>query len=141
MIEREILKDIKTYDPKFIGPLTLRQFVCGAIGAGITVSMYLFLYYPCNLQSSICIITSGILGVPAFAFGWWKPYGIPLEKFAKKYIELNILSPCNRPYKTDIKNTGIEIQQTEYTKKELKKMKKQRTVDIKELGDDFSPIS
>ena len=41
MIEREILKDIKDYKPKFIGPLTLRQTVCSglAIITGVPVAL------------------------------------------------------------------------------------------------------
>ena len=43
MIEREIPKDIKGYEPKFIGPLTFRQTICMGLAAAVSVPTGLLL--------------------------------------------------------------------------------------------------
>ena len=79
MIEREILKDTGQYEPKLILGMTTRQCVSLIIGAviavpaGIIMNKYLF--------STYSIPLAGLLAVPFFLCGWYKPYGIPMEKF------------------------------------------------------------
>lgn len=140
MIEREVLKDIKDYKPKFIGPFTLRNFACGAIAIAVGTLVFLLLYFPLNLQVPICIVVAGICTVPAWFCGWIAPYNMPFEKFAKTFIDMNILSSKNRKYQT--KNSFDEFRNVpkKYTNKELKDMKKQRKKEEKELGEDFIEI-
>ena len=46
------------------------------------------------------IIMCMIIGVPAFLFGWFKPYGMHIEDFLKTAFISNVLSPRRRKYKT-----------------------------------------
>ena len=43
MIEREILKDVKEYEPKLFGPFTLRQAACIGLAAITSVPTGLLL--------------------------------------------------------------------------------------------------
>lgn len=140
MIEREILKDIKEYKPKFIGPLTFRQFVCLAIAAAIGFAVFTVLYFPLNLRIEICIFGAGIFTVPALLCGWVEPYDVPFEKFALKFLKTNILTPKTRPYKIQNAFEEFDSEAVVYTRKERKEIKKQQTQNIKEFGEEFMPI-
>lgn len=140
MIEREVLKDINGYDPRFIGPFTLRQFFCGCISVAIAAITFLFLYYPCNLVLEICLFFTGLSMVPALLCGWIKPYGVPLEKLAMVVAKTLIISPRKRKYIIENAYADLLPQKVTKSSKELKKMKKQRLIDEKELGEEGLPI-
>lgn len=98
MIEIRITKEIGDYDPKFVGPFSLRQTVCLVVG-GIVC------YYIYNVISPIltkdiagffCMIPAGI----ALLVGWVKPYGMRTEAFVQSIFTNIVLAPTNRKYKT-----------------------------------------
>ena len=99
MIEIHINKDIGSYEPKLIGPLTSRQTICVAIGAPFAWLIY---------KAASPILTPDaatyLLAIPAlfvFAFGWLKPYGMRLEKFIQSVFINMFLAPGNRKYMTE----------------------------------------
>lgn len=98
MIERNIPKDITKYEAKLIGPFTTRQVVCYIPGIIIAIGVNLVLY---KVIGDLSLLVSIILATPFFLCGSWKPYGIPLEKFAKKIIVGALIAPSKRKYKTD----------------------------------------
>lgn len=122
MIERDIPRDIRKYESKFIGPFTLRQSICFGIASVLGVGAYL-------LQRSIwpdsepSFMVSFILGTPPILFGWLKPQGMKLEEFIKSVFVTTVLSPRNRIYKT---NNYFEqcLDKPKNTKKQKKKVKK-----------------
>lgn len=98
MIEIEIPKDIRKYESKFIGPFTLRQTICVGIAAACSITIYntvgkLLIQ---DMRAPLCFIAAA----PALLAGWYKPYGLPLEKFLKVIIVTMILAPTKRLYKT-----------------------------------------
>ena len=97
-IEIHINKDVGSFEPKLIGPLTSRQTVCVAIGAPFAWLLY-------KVASPILTpdVATYLLAIPAifvFAFGWLKPYGMRLEKFIQSVFINMFLAPVNRKYKT-----------------------------------------
>lgn len=139
MIEREIPKDIKGYEPKFIGPLTFRQTVCMGLAAAVSVPTGLLLGQ--IFINEIAITVAGALAIPFVACGFKKVYGIPLEKFAMMYLRTQILVPKNRKYQTNNyyrKLFGSDVHKMD--SKELKKYQKRKKKELKELGHDFDVL-
>ena len=99
MIEVSILKDIRAYETKLIGPLSFRSTICAAVaGAGAYASYF--------LQSALFKIPPiGILiaigALPGAMFLVCKPYGLPLEKYIKSAFVDAMLAPRHRPYKQE----------------------------------------
>lgn len=99
MIEIEIPKDIKDYEPKLIGPFTTRQTICFAAIVLIMVVGYnvLKLFFDNGLKVIIPLVVSAI----PMAIGWYKPYGMRFEKYALSQFQTVILPPKKRLYKVD----------------------------------------
>lgn len=125
-VEREVLKDITEYEAQIIGPFSIRQAACTAIAAAIAIPVYLGLSR--IFIKDVCVITAAFLAIPFLAAGWWHPYGIPFEKFVYKLLQLYILCPINRKYKTE--NVYKELEELPYvppkmTHKAKKRLKKE----------------
>ena len=133
MIEIQIPKDIRKYEAKLIGPFTLRQLICFVIACVVGYVVY-DVMNKLKLQEHampICMICVA----PVLAFGWVKPYGMPLEKFLQTALISTLLAPTERKYKTknNFKITTDDhkkINQSEY-KKRLKKANKLAKTDSK----------
>ena len=98
-IEIEITKEIGNYEPKFIGPLTIRQTGCLAVAVPICILIYITLspVLTGDVAGFFCMIPAAF----AAAFGWLKPYGMKTEEFLR-YVFINTLvAPCNRKYIID----------------------------------------
>lgn len=115
MIEIKIPKDISKYEAKLIGPFSTRQTICAAVAAGLCVLVYNVLkpISDVNIASAACFVVA----VPAVLMGWYKPYGMPFEKFFKNVFLTLFLAPTRRKYQ--IKN-GYEIFETIATNEENK---------------------
>lgn len=100
MVERDIPRDIRKYESKFVGPFTLRQSICFGIASVLGVGAYLIQrsIFP---DSEPSFFISFILGTPPILFGWLKPQGMKLEEFLKSVFITTVLSPRNRIYKTN----------------------------------------
>ena len=99
MIRAKVPIEIGNYEAKVAGPLTMRQLLIF-----LMVSPFIFLIHTYatpivgkNLSGYLLVFPAGI----AFLFGWFKPYGMRFEKFAKTAFVSNILSPTKRLYKTE----------------------------------------
>ena len=81
MIEIRITKEISDYEPKLLGPLTLRQSACVAAGAPFCylIIRYLGPLLTTEVAMFFCFIPAGL----AYAFGWAKPYGMKMEQFLR----------------------------------------------------------
>ena len=95
-IEIEMTKEIGNYEPKFIGPLTIRQTVCFSIAAPICILIYITLspILTGDVAGFFCIIPAAV----AAAFGWLKPYGMKTEEFIRSIFINIVVAPCNRKY-------------------------------------------
>lgn len=91
--------------------------------------------------NEIAILAGGLVGVP-FLLCIKEPYGIPFEKFAKQYIQMNILTPKNRKYQTcNYYERFMPIEKKcDMTKKELKKYKKAQKKELKSIDDGFEIV-
>lgn len=119
-IEREIPKDIKKYEPKLLGPFTTRQILCLVPGLGLGVLAYLLLKN--FLSSDVCLFITTFIVVPFILLGWFKPYGLPFEKFVKTVFISSVLSPPIRKYKTK----RLDDEPTDTPKKTPQKKKKKK---------------
>lgn len=97
-IEREIPKDINKYETKLIGPLTTRQTVCIIPASILSISLYMLLKDV--LPTDACIMTCIFVALPFLLCGWYKPNGLPFEKFVRTVFITTILAPKHRVYKT-----------------------------------------
>lgn len=142
MIEREILKDIRQYEMKIVGAFTLRNLVCFILTC-VTAIPTFFILRHFNIIIDFCLFASMITGGPFLLCGWWKPYGVPFEKFALNYIQTLVMCPSFRKYKTNNYYEelfkGMEMEEGP-TKKMSAKEQKHKQAEIKSLGPDYAPI-
>lgn len=99
MIEVSILKDIRAYETKLIGPLSLRSTIlAGVAGLGAYIAYF--------VQNNLLGITPmsifiAIGALPGAMFLVLKPCGLPLEKYIKSAFVDAVLAPKYRPYKQE----------------------------------------
>lgn len=96
MIEIRISRELGDFKPKFVGPLTFRQFLCVLGGAVPIYFLYTQLkgHIPVDIIGFLCIIPAAIAG----AFGWFKPYGMKMEVFLSSIFITTFLAPAKRRY-------------------------------------------
>lgn len=99
MIEIRINKDVGSYEPKIVGPLTARQSVCVASAAPVCIGIYQ------ALSPVLGVDVAGVLvAIPAalaWLFGWYKPYGMKTEQFIRSVFVNMVLAPTTREYRTE----------------------------------------
>lgn len=128
MIEIRITKEITDYEPKLLGPLTLRQSACVAAGAPLCylIIRYLGPLLTTEVAMFFCFIPAGI----AYAFGWARPYGMKMEQFLRSVFVNRFLAPSHRKYKcrnvhemvmTDAEKTWLEQEEAALPPKERKR--------------------
>lgn len=146
MIEREIVKDIKSYEPKFIGPFSLRQTVCVALGAASSFPVFFLLNRVFITEFSLLV--ASVVIAPFLVCGWYKPYDIPFEKFVYRYIKITLMTPSKRKYKTNNYYEKLYFEELKdeskpLTKSEIRKRKKEEKKirkEIASLGSDYQEI-
>lgn len=99
MIEIKIPKEINRYEAKAVGPFSVRQLVCLLIclPAGIGLFMLTKPFIGTDLAGFLVFIP----GTIGYLFGWYKPYGLPFEKYLKMTFINSFLAPSKRLYKTE----------------------------------------
>lgn len=119
MIEVEMNQDIRKYEPKLIGPFTTRQIICATVGGGTILFTHQILtpFLTTDITSYVCMF----LSIPFLALGWWKPYGMKMEDFAKSAIISLVLAPNVRKFQHK-----YSYQAELYAKKKSKKRKKRK---------------
>lgn len=98
MVIMPVPKDIRNFKPKFIGPLTKRQFF-SLLPAGIIAAVMLW-GFSGIIQRDIIILIVILLDIPIVACGFIDIHGMPLWIFMKDYIMARLFYPTNRIYKT-----------------------------------------
>lgn len=126
MIELDIPKDLKDYQPKVIFGLTTRQAICGACALGSALIAYNVAkaFVPQKTAIVIALIFVAIFA----AFGWIKQYGLPLEKYLWSQLWTSYIPPKKRLYKIENKyqvlEKNIKKEESEAKKAEERKNKK-----------------
>lgn len=96
MIEVAVPNDICKYESKLIGPLTTRETIALGLSGVIAFGLYKLFGSAFSLETIGYIIIPLI--APILVCGWYKPYGIPFEKFIWIVINTMLLSPRVRKY-------------------------------------------
>ena len=134
MLNVDIEKEIKQENKVLLG-LNMRKFICVLISllfAGLFALLFSMNFY-------ISIIPSMAVGTVAFAFGWIKFDGMPMEEFIFKKINEVFYGTKRRKYRT--KNAYITLLNEEYArrksidmanKKVRKKLKRNKKTKNKE---------
>lgn len=131
MLNVDIEKEIKQENKVLLG-LNLRKFICVCISLLFAIAFALLF----SMNFYVSIIPSMAVGTVAFAFGWIKFDGVPMEEFIFKKINEMFYGTKRRKYRT--KNAYVTLLNQEYArrkaidmkskqvKKELKKHKKSK---------------
>ena len=131
MISVEIEKEINQ-ENKVVMNFNLRQFICIIILVVFSIFAILFM----KMSIDIVIYPITFVAVLLYAFGWYKPNGVPFEKIFIKKIQAIIYGSNTRKYKT--KNQYVTMVNEEYNRRRNidladKKIKKQIEKEQKDL--------
>lgn len=99
MIEVNVPKDIRSYEPTLIFMFTARQTACLALMAVFTIACYML-----EKSAGVSPMEYPFFVIPAiviFPFGWIKPYGMKFEQFIKKAYTDNFKAPTKRKYEVE----------------------------------------
>ena len=96
MIEIEMSKDVRDYQPRILGPLTRRQLICILIAAAYCVPLFFLL--PISDIMTKCVVVF-VCAIPAISCGWVELYKMPFEVFIKQVILTTIATPTKRKNK------------------------------------------
>ncbi len=134
MIEVEMSKDIRKYETKALGPLSIRQVICIIIAAAYSVPIGLLL--PLSWDNKLIVI--GALAIPGIICGKKNLInGMSFEIFVLKLLYKNVLTPRRRRvkfknvYKEELRKEEKKERNAKYnalSKKEKKKYEKEHTV-------------
>lgn len=95
MIEVEMSEDIRKYEPKAIGPFTLRQAICA--GIAVCLGLPAALIIPGDITVKVLIFC--LFGGIPLACGYIKMDGAYAEVIVIRYIYSHMLTPRKRKYK------------------------------------------
>jgi hypothetical protein len=123
MIELEVPKDIRKYEAKLFGPFTTRQLICFVIACAVAFGVYTFLKD--FIVQDILIMLILVIDLPVLLCGWFKPYGMAFEQFAKVAFTTTFVSPSVRKYVTENAFSDKETQDKQAKINEKKNEKKQ----------------
>ena len=130
-VTRRTQKDIGSYEPKFIGPLTLRQSI--AVGIGVILCVFAcYLLKDFGMDMTTMFFICFIIMAPFVIFGFVKPYGMKAEEFVKEYYEYHIRRPNIRKYETVTDLDTFEWKEPENPDGEIKNKKQKPYVHKKD---------
>lgn len=136
MVEREVLKDIKSYKPKMFGPFTMRNAACIALAVFTSIPIGLLLNT--IFVETFSILVASLIAAPILFCGFKDIYGLPAEKFFIQTIKMSFLCPTIRKYK--VKNYfGDANEGLKETSAEKKAILKARNVE-KKTNPESKPI-
>lgn len=99
MIEVNVPKDIRAYEPTFLFMFTARQTACIALMGVFTIACYML-----EKSAGLSPMEYPLFVIPAiliFPFGWIKPYGMKFEQFIQKAYTDNFQAPTKRKYEVE----------------------------------------
>ena len=112
MVEVEMTKDIRDYEPKLFGLVTTRQII--VLSIGIAYAAPIALLIPTDFANQ-CMIAVFLM-LPMILIGWVSVYGMRMETCVIQVVRSMLLSPRQRKYE--------RIDSAEYLKDETKEKKK-----------------
>lgn len=134
-VTRRTLKDVGSYEAKFIGPFTARQSICLGIGV-IPAAFVDYLLYNVTREASLIFVVTVIIMAPAIfmAFGSKVCHDMKPEDFVKDYIKYKIMAPPIRLYETRTRDDEIWEEELKRRKKEDPEAFKDEEEQIVEKG-------
>ncbi|MGO1400958.1 MAG: PrgI family protein [Flaviflexus sp.] len=78
-LEVKVYREVTQYQPKVLFGMSWRQFGIAALGLPVLAAIYAG-FYLLGLDD-LGVLVVCLLGVPAAALGWWRPMGVPFEKY------------------------------------------------------------
>lgn len=97
MIEVPMTDDIRKYQPKVLGPFSLRQLVCVILAMAAAIPLWKVI--PFELSDKVLVLC--IIVLPILACGRAKMDGLPFEKLIFRILYFYLLVPRKRKYKTE----------------------------------------
>jgi len=130
-------KDLSKVESKFIGNFTKRQTVCFGCGAILGLPVFFLLKSYNASTATLCMI---VVMLPFFLVAMYEKNGLYLEKIIRNYVNVKILRPKDRPYKTNNLYSALEKQAK--LDKEVKRIvsKKGKAPNNKEQRSDSNSI-
>ena len=92
MLEIQMSKDIKTFEPTIVGPFTLRQIIWITIGT--VLAMPTFFLMPGEITVRILIAT--LIAAPLIMCGWVKVQGMYLDRYLMIIFVYSLLESRKR---------------------------------------------
>ena len=99
MIEIEMSKDIRDFEPKIALGMTMRQLVCIGVGVAVAIPI-VFKLNKLGIGFDISGMIAAMLAMPIIAAGWINAYGMKAEQMALTILYSLILAPTKRKYVT-----------------------------------------
>ena len=134
MVQMPVNKDVRSFQPKFIGPFSKRQFMA-LLPAGL-ITAFLILVVGKVVPGEFLYILAAIIDIPIVACGFIDIQGVPLKTFFTEVILTKAAYPKARYYKTEniydiyskqntISYAYFDGDTTEYTGKQLIRKQKE----------------
>ena len=101
-------KDLNNVKTKVFLNLTKRQLIC--FGSGALLGVPLFFLLKENIATSAAAICMIVVMLPFFLFAMYEKNGQPLEKILHNIIQVSVVRPKQRPYRTNNFYSVIERQ-------------------------------
>lgn len=87
MLRVPIRKDIAEYKTKIIGKMTLRTLISIGVAVGASLLIGGYMYFALGLDWNVSQFLIMPTCVAIWAFGFWKPMGLPMEQFLPIFIQ------------------------------------------------------
>lgn len=101
-------KDVTKVKTKVLFNLTKRQLVCFSGGALVGVPLFFLLRGPVgNSVAAMCMM---VVLLPFFLLAMYEKHGQPLEKILGHMLQVTVLRPKERPYRTNNFYAALERQ-------------------------------
>lgn len=122
-------KDIRDFEPKVIGPFSMRQIICIAIGTVIAIPVAIILPLPLEIRLIIAVFCAG----PAIICAFMKMYGMNPEIFFINVFLPYYINPKSRKYITTHSTNTINTSEYIMGMVEAEKKKQQNEAKPKKI--------
>lgn len=102
-------KDLSTVKTKVMFNLTKRQLIC--FGSGAAVAVPLFFLCKTFMNTTVAAILMILTLLPFMLMAMYEKNGQPLEKIVRNIVQVCVLRPKQRPYKTNNFYSVLERQE------------------------------
>ena len=92
-------KDLTKVKTKVIFNLTKRQLICFSLAGAVGLPIFFLLKNP--LGSSAAALCMMFVMLPCFLLGVYEKNGRPMEKIIYNMIQVSVVRPKQRPYRTN----------------------------------------